>query len=85
MYWDICGRECSKNKSDSAIRGSVKFGLQSILNNELKYLSSTIMDKKAQVSAGGSFAEIAQLVDEIRELEKSKQKVLSIIAMIEEV
>lgn len=84
MYCDACQKREPVVESSSAIRGPVKVGLLAILDREREHIAFTIAAKKAQTLSCDTFEEIAELVNEVIELEKSLKKVVAIIKMIEE-
>ena len=71
-------------KNGSAIRSSVKFGLTAILDTEKQHILQMIALKKASVFSCHSFDEIARLVDEVLELEKSLKKIDVLIEAVRE-
>lgn len=84
---------CQPAKSDSAdtpasksgVRAATKTGLLAILGQEITFLSTLIGAKRATVFTSESFDEISSLVDEVRELEKSLDKLNAIYDMLKEV
>lgn len=69
----------------SGVRASTKTALLDIISRELTFLSSLIGANRDTVFTCQSFDEIASLVDEIRELEKSLDKLNAIYDMLKEV
>lgn len=84
---------CQPAKSDSAdtpasksgIRAATKTGLLGLLGQEITFLSTLTNAKRAAVFASKSFDEISSLVDEVRELEKSLDKLNAIYDLLKEV
>ena len=69
----------------SGVRASTRTALLDIIGREMTLLSSLAGAKRATVFTCESFDEIASLVDEIRELEKSLDKLNAICDMLKEV
>lgn len=84
---------CQPAKSDSAdtttskpgIRAATKAGLLGLLGREITFLSTLAGAKRAAVFASKSFDEVTSLVDEVRELEKSLDKLNAIYDLLKEV
>ena len=83
---------CQPNKKESVdnivdksgIRASTRTALLDIIGREMTFLSSLAGAKRATVFTSESFDEIASLVDEIRELEKSLDKLNAICDILKE-
>ena len=70
--------------SKSGIRASTRVALLDIIGREITFLSTLTGAKRAVVFDSKSFDEISSLVDEVRELEKSLDKLNAIYDMIKE-
>lgn len=69
----------------SGVRVSTRTALLDIIGREMTFLSSLAGAKRATVFTCESFDEIASLVDEIRELEKSLDKLNAVYDLLKEV
>ena len=70
--------------SKSGVRASTRVALLDIIGREMTFLSSLASAKRAAVFTCESFDEIASLVDEIRELEKSLDKLNAVYDLLKE-